>query len=81
MRSENREIKPGQIYRHFKGNLYKIIGLATDSETGAKVVVYEAQYGANELYVRPYALFVEKLNAAQYPDAAQEYRFELMQQL
>lgn len=78
MQFENREIKAGQIYRHFKGNFYKIIGLATDSETGAKVVVYEAQYGTNELYVRPYTMFTEKLDAAQYPNAMQEYRFELV---
>lgn len=78
MQSENREIKAGQIYRHFKGKFYKIIGLATDSETNAKVVVYEAQYGANELYVRPYTLFTEKLNVAQYPNTMQEHRFELV---
>ena len=78
MQSENREIKAGQIYRHFKGKLYKIIGLATDSETGSKVVVYEAQYGTNELYIRSYTMFTEKLDAAQYPNAMQEYRFELV---
>ena len=80
MQSEMLEITPGQIYRHFKGNLYKVIALATDSETGEKVVVYEAQYGANELYVRPYAMFAEKLDAERYPEAKQEYRFELVRQ-
>ena len=44
MSEKNREINAGQIYRHFKGNLYKVIGIATDSETEEKVVVYEAQY-------------------------------------
>ncbi len=76
---EVQEIQAGQFYRHFKGNLYKVICIATDSETNEKVVVYEAQYGTNELYVRPYTMFAEKLDKTQYPDAAQEYRFELIE--
>ena len=75
---ENRELKAGQIYRHFKGNLYKVMGIAIDSETGEKVVVYEAQYGTKELYVRPYEMFAEKLDTEKYPNAKQEYRFELV---
>lgn len=71
-------IQPGKIYRHFKGNLYKVLGVATNSETGEKVVVYEAQYDKKELYVRPYNMFSEKLDKKQYPDAKQEYRFELI---
>ena len=78
MPTENREIKIGQIYRHFKGNLYKVIGLATNSETSEKVVVYEAQYGTKELYVRPYVMFAEKLDTEKYPNAKQDYRFELV---
>ena len=78
MPTENREIKIGQIYRHFKGNLYKVIGIATYSETNEKVVVYEAQYGTKELYVRPYSMFAEKLDTEKYPNAKQEYRFELV---
>ena len=74
---EVQEIQTGQFYRHFKGNLYKVIGIATDSETNEKVVVYEAQYGEKGLYVRPYAMFAEKLDKNRYPNATQEYRFEL----
>ena len=40
-----REIKINKIYRHFKGDLYLVQGIATHSETGEKYVVYRALYG------------------------------------
>ena len=46
------DFKPG-IYKHFKGNYYKALYLANDSETCEKVVVYQALYGEKELWVRP----------------------------
>lgn len=46
-------------YRHFKGNLYEVIGVAKDSETLNEVVVYKALYGEGELWVRPRAMFEE----------------------
>ena len=78
MQSENQEIQIGKLYRHFKGNLYKVLGIAIDSETAEKVVVYEAQYGEKQLYVRPQKMFAEKLDSKLYPSAKQEYRFELV---
>lgn len=66
----------GQIYRHFKGNLYEVKALAIHSETGEKMVVYEAMYGDYATYVRPYDSFVSKVDKTKYPDALQEYRFE-----
>ena len=46
-------------YRHFKGNLYEVIGVAKDSETLEEVVVYKALYGDGGLWVRPKAMFEE----------------------
>ena len=47
------------LYRHYKGNEYKVIGLARHSETLEELVVYQALYGAQGLWVRPAAMFAE----------------------
>lgn len=50
-------IAVGGRYRHFKGNEYHVIALATDSETGESVVVYRALYGDGGVWTRPAAMF------------------------
>ena len=52
------EPKPG-LYRHYKNNHYRVIGLALHSETREWLVVYEALYGDGGLFVRPVAMFNE----------------------
>ena len=59
------ELKPG-IYRHFKGNLYQLIGVASHSETLEPMVVYQALYGEQGLWVRPAAMWTETVNKDGY---------------
>jgi hypothetical protein len=49
------------IYRHYKGNLYQVIGIAKHSETLEELVVYRALYGEGGLWVRPKAMFFETI--------------------
>lgn len=53
------EVKIGGIYRHYKNKDYKVLAVATHSETLEKMVVYQALYGEKGIWVRPLAMFVE----------------------
>jgi hypothetical protein len=52
------ELRPGR-YRHFKGNFYEVLGVATHSETREHFVVYRPLYGEGGLFIRPLAMFSE----------------------
>ena len=64
------EIQLGRVYRHFKGDYYLVEAVAHDSETGTPCVIYRKLYGDG-------GLFLSKVDQEKYPDAQQEYRFEL----
>lgn len=68
----------GKTYKHFKGQLYKVICIATDSETKEEIVVYEALYGKHIIWTRPYDMFNSLVDKEKYPDCCQKYRFELV---
>lgn len=75
------EIEIGKTYRHFKGNLYKVIDIVYDSESNnaeelKKVVIYQALHGKHLKWARSYDMFGSKVDKKKYPDVKQIYRFE-----
>ena len=52
------EIKLGK-YRHFKGNMYEVLGFAKNSENLEEMVIYRALYGEKEVWVRPASMWNE----------------------
>ena len=54
-------VVPGGVYRHFKGNFYKVLEVAKHSENGLPMVVYQALYGEYGLWVRPLEMFLEDI--------------------
>lgn len=49
------------LYRHYKGNLYEVVGTVRHSETLEPMTLYRALYGQHGLWVRPAAMFKEDI--------------------
>jgi hypothetical protein len=52
-------ISPGEKYRHFKGNEYKIICVGKNSETEEDMVVYCDSNNPEKIWIRPLAMFLD----------------------
>lgn len=49
-------------YRHFKGEYYQLLYLAKHSETQEEMVVYQALYGEQGIWVRPLSMWNEMVS-------------------
>lgn len=85
------KLKVGDIVQHFKREtlgkptnlyLYKILAIATHTESNEKLVVYQALYENDsmgvhfDIYARPYNMFMGEVDKKKYPNIKQKYRFE-----
>ena len=68
------EIKKGR-YKHYKGLYYEVLDTARHSETEEWMVVYKTLYGDFSTWVRPYDMFVEKIEF----DGVMVSRFEFVE--
>ena len=72
------ELTPG-YYRHFKGNYYYLVEVATHSETLEPMVVYRALYEERKLWVRPASMWTEvvdkQVEDREYHGRSQTARF------
>lgn len=66
---------PHGIYKHYKGQLYQVIGTAKHSETQEVLVVYQCLYDDFSLWVRPASMFLEEVNL---PDQTKQPRFAFL---
>jgi hypothetical protein len=57
------------VYRHYKGQRYRVLGTARHSETMEELVVYQALYGEQGLWVRPATMFCETVELEGEPIA------------
>lgn len=84
------DIKEGVIIQHFKRTLmteeeieanpaaylYRVLGIARHTETGADLVVYR-HLGTDETWARPIESFLSQVDREKYPDARQKHRFKV----
>lgn len=75
-----REIIIGKTYKHFKGNLYKVLDIVNDCESKdenlKKIVIYQALYGEHLKWARKLNDFASLVDNNKYPEVKQKYRFE-----
>lgn len=71
------KVYPGRVYKHFKGKKYRVVCIATHTETEEQMVIYQALYDKKTVYARPYDMFISLVDRKKYPDVKQVHRFEL----
>ena len=66
---------PAGLYRHYKGNDYRVLLVARHSETEEDLVIYQALYGECGYWARPLSMFTEPVMV----DGKEQPRFALVE--
>ena len=75
------EVEKWKVYRHFKGNYYFVEGIAYDSETYERMVIYKPLYKREDdkrIWVRPEKMFLEEIPERPDNITGQKSRFVLV---
>ena len=67
------KITVGKIYKHYKGNVYKIIAFAKHSETCEDMIVYQ-NVDKGDIWTRPKSMWNEEVEV----DGKKVLRFSLI---
>lgn len=74
---DTRSVSKGDVFRHFKGTSYYIIGFAQHTETDEILVIYTSMDSLYcTVWARPISMFMSPVDKNKYPQADQAYRFE-----
>lgn len=75
-----KEVKAGEIYKHFKGHIYEIVCVALNASNLNKQVIYKDVTDENKIWVRDYEEFISPVDKEKYPSVIQNDRFELIKE-
>ncbi len=56
------DFPPLGLYRHYKGQMYQLLAIATHSESQEKLAIYQCLYGDFQVWVRPLEMFIETIS-------------------
>ncbi len=73
------EVKINGIYKHFKGDYYIVVEIASDADTKEDMVIYRSLYGEGKLWVRKKSEFLSPIDKVKYPDTPFRDRFTLIE--
>lgn len=71
-------VEIGRLYRHYKeGKRYKVLDIVKNSETLEYMVVYQAEYGDESVWVRPLSMWFDIIPPDKRTKFGQDIRFKL----
>lgn len=76
-----KEVKEGEVYRHFKGPFYYVICVGLDSETRERIVVYRHLDNSGNICTRSEKMFLEEIPERPDNVTGQKFRFERIDNL